>query len=76
MRPPAAPPPGPEVDDVVCVRDHVQVVLDDDDRCAVVYQALQHAQKHLDVKWMKADSGLVENEKGICLVARELACPA
>src|SRR5689334_17124067 len=38
-----------EVDDPVCVTDHVEVVLDDDDGVAEIRKAVQHVEQFLDV---------------------------
>ena len=43
--PPPSPPSGPEVDDPVRRLDHVEIVLDDDDRVAGVDQFLQHREQ-------------------------------
>ena len=52
---------GPEVDDPVGLGDHVQVVLDEDDAVAGVYQAVQDADQAFDVGHVQADGGLVED---------------
>jgi GNAT superfamily N-acetyltransferase len=49
------------VDDVVGVQDDVEVVLDDDDRGAVVDEALEHADELVDVGEVEARCGLVEH---------------
>jgi hypothetical protein len=50
-----------EVDEPVGGLDHVEVVLDDDDGVAVVAQALQHREQHLDVVEVQAGGRLVED---------------
>ena len=52
---------GTEVDDPVGGLDHVEIVLDHDDRVAVVAQSMEHRQQHFDVVEMQARRGLVEN---------------
>ena len=40
---------GAHVDNVVGALDHIQVVLDDDDRVALIDKPVEHAEQHLDV---------------------------
>lgn len=63
--------PGPEVNDVVGVGDHVEVMLDDDHRGAVVDESLEDAQQHLDVEGVESHSRLVEHEDGVALVTAQ-----
>ena len=48
-------------------------MLDHDHGRARIHQTLEHAQKHLHVKRMKADGGLVEDEHRALLCAPHLA---
>ena len=52
---------GAEVDDPVGALDDVEVVLDDDDRVALVDQALEHAEELADVLEVQAGRRLVED---------------
>src|SRR3954452_9113442 len=52
---------GPEVDDAVGGLDHVEVVLDHDDRVALVDQPLEHREQRLHVGEVEAGGGLVED---------------
>jgi hypothetical protein len=52
---------GAEVDDPVSGLDDIEVVLDHDNRVAVVDEALQHAQQLLDVVEVQARGRLVED---------------
>ena len=52
---------GAEVDHPVGGLDHVEVVLDDDDRVAVIAQAVQHAQQQVDVVEVETGRRLVED---------------
>jgi peptide chain release factor 3 len=52
---------GAEVDQPVGGLDDVEVVLDDDDGVAVVAQAVQHLEQHLDVLEVQAGGRLVED---------------
>ena len=63
----------PHVDDIVRVADDIKVVFDDNDRCAVVQQGLEHPQQHLHVQRVEADAGLIENEHRVGLGAADLA---
>ena len=55
---------GPEVDQPVGALDDVEVVLDDDDRVALVDQALEHAEQLADVLEVQAGGRLVEHVDG------------
>jgi len=59
--PPSSPPSGPEVDDAVGRLDHVKVVLDDDNRVALVDEPPEHLEQPLDVAKCQAGGGLVED---------------
>ena len=48
-------------------------MLDDNDRCAVVQQGLEHPQQYLHVQRVEADAGLIENEHRVGLGAADLA---
>src|SRR3954453_5138177 len=52
----------PHVDQPVGALDHVEVVLDDDDRVALVHQALEDEQQLADVLEVQAGGRLVEGE--------------
>ena len=52
---------GPEVDQAVRHLDHVQVVLDHDDRVAGRHQPLEHLQQPLDVGEVQAGGRLVQD---------------
>jgi hypothetical protein len=52
---------GAEVDDPVGALDHVEVVLDDDDRVALVDQPLQHPEQLADVLEVQPGGRLVED---------------
>ena len=60
---------GTHVDDVVGHLDDVEVVLDDDDRVALVDQALEHAHQDADVLEVEPRGGLVEDVEGVARVA-------
>jgi hypothetical protein len=51
---------GAEVDDPIGVADHVQIVLDDDDRIAQVGEPMEHFEQLADVVEVEAGGGLVE----------------
>ena len=57
----AGAPFGPEVDHVVGRLDHVEVVLDDDDRVALVDELVQHVEQLARVLEMQAGRRLVED---------------
>ena len=59
--PPASPPSRTEVDDVVGGPDHVEVVLDDDDRVPGVDEAVQDVQKLLHVGEVEPRRRLVQD---------------
>ena len=52
---------GAKVDNPVGVLDDVEVVLDDDDRVALVDQALEHSEQLVDVIEMKPRGRLVQH---------------
>src|SRR5690606_18784863 len=54
-----------EVDDVVGRLDDVEVVLDDDDRVALVDQSGEHGEQAADVLEVQAGGGLVEDVEGV-----------
>src|SRR5512141_67366 len=56
----AVAPFGAEIDHVVGALDHVEVVLDDDDRVPLGHELLEGPQEDGDVVGMKADRRLVE----------------
>src|SRR5438309_11992417 len=51
---------GTEIDHVVRGLDHVEVVLDDDDRVSRVHEAVQHLEQPLAVRELKSGRGLVQ----------------
>src|SRR5690606_40835595 len=55
---------GPQIDDPVCRLDHVQVVLDDDYRIALIAQLVEHLEELRDVLEMQARRRLVEDIQG------------
>ena len=59
----------PEVDDPVGSLDHIEVVLDDDDRVAVVAQTMQHFEQLFDVVEVQAGRRLVEDVERLPRVA-------
>ena len=65
MRPPALPPSGAEVDDVVGALDEVEVVFDDDDGVACIHQLLQYLDEAVDISHVEAGSRLVEDIHGL-----------
>jgi hypothetical protein len=56
---------GPEVHDPVGLGDHVEVVLDQDDRVARVDQPVQHPDQLLHVGHVQADGRLVQHIQGV-----------
>src|ERR1700686_1557809 len=54
---------GTEVDHPVRRLDHVEVVLDHDDRVAMVAQSVQHGEQQVDVVEVQARGRLVEDEE-------------
>src|SRR5439155_9067445 len=60
---------GTEVDYPVSRLDHIQVVLDHDHGIAVVTQAMQDGEQHLDVVEMQAGGRLIKNIQGTTGVA-------
>ena len=72
MRPPASPACGAHVDDVVSDLDDVRIVLDHDDRVALVAQLLQQLIEPMDVAWMEADARLVEDVGHVDKAAAEV----
>ena len=64
-----------QIDDPVCGLDNVQVVLDYDDRVAVVAQPMQHVEQLLNVGKVQAGGRLIKNIKRLAGVALgQLAC--
>ena len=61
ISPPASPPSGPEVDEVVGLLDHVEIVLDHEHRVAAVDEPLQHLEQLLDVGEVQPGRRLVED---------------
>src|SRR5919204_3412972 len=51
---------GAEVDDPVCIPNHVQIVFDDDHCVAKVRQSVQNIKQFLDIIEMQAGGGFIE----------------
>ena len=49
-----------EVDDVVSLLDDIEIVLDYDDRIALIYQAIEHVKQFIDIRKMKSRGRLIE----------------
>ena len=49
-----------EVDDIVCLADHLQIVLHYYYRVALIHQRLQDMQEFLDVRQVQSGRGLIE----------------
>ena len=52
---------GAHVYEVVGCADDVEVVLNDDDRIAFLYQSIEHAEQHSDIFEVEPRGGFVEN---------------
>ena len=52
---------GSHIYEVVGCADDVEVVLNDDDRIAFLYQTIEHAEQHADIFKVESRSGFVEN---------------
>ena len=61
------------INDVVCVADHIQVMLNDDDGGAVLDQGLEHAEQNLHIGGMQADGGLIKDKQRVRLGFAHLA---
>ena len=53
-----------EVDHPVCALNHVQIVLDHDERVPTIHKFLKGAEQNPDIFKVKASRWLVENEQG------------
>ena len=62
----------PDVDDVIGNLDHVRIVLDDDDRVALVAQLLEQLVETMDVARVQADARLVEDVHHVHEAAAEV----
>ena len=62
--PPFGPAFGSQVDDPVGAFDHIQIVLDHNDRIARVNQLLKNTHQFADIIKMQAGRGFVEDVKG------------
>src|SRR5262249_7302086 len=62
----------PDVDDVIRAADRVFVVLDDDERIALVAELAQRGEQDLVVARMQADGRLVEHVADALQIAAEL----
>src|SRR5207244_4549754 len=51
---------GTQIDHPVGGLDDIEIVFDDDDGIAVVAQALQHFEQHIDVLEMQSSGGLIK----------------
>src|SRR5699024_5285151 len=60
---------GAQVNNPVSRLDHVQVVLDDHHRVALIAQAVQHLEQHSDVVKVQSGGGLVQNIERVAGVA-------
>ena len=63
---------GAEVDDMVGARHHLVVVLDDEERVALVAQRFEHLDEPVVVAGVKADAGFVEHVEHASEVGAEL----
>ena len=54
---------GPEVDDPIGAFDHIEIVLDHQQRVSGIDEFLKHAEQAFDVGEVETGGGLVENEK-------------
>ena len=54
---------GAEIDDPVGAFEHLEIVLDDDERIALIDEALQNGEEQADVLEMEARGRLVEDEE-------------
>ena len=64
---------GPHVDHPICARDHVEVVLDHDDRILLIAKIDERAQEQFDVLEMQPRGGLVQDVQRLAGgAAREL----
>ena len=61
---------GSEVDHIVRSLNHVEIVLDNDNRIAAVHEALQNDEQLVDIRRMQSRRRLVENVK--CLTRAAL----
>ena len=59
---------GAEVDDVVCSTDDVEVVLNDEDTVAEVYEPAEGTHEYGDVAGVEASGGLIEDEERVLLM--------
>lgn len=59
---------GAEVDDVVCSTDDVEVVLNDEDAVAEVYEPAEGTHEYGDVAGVEAGGGLIEDEERVLLM--------
>ena len=60
------------VDEVVGVRDDVEIVLDDDHGRAAGHETVEHLQERADVKRVETDGRLVEDEQRVRLLPTHL----
>lgn len=60
---------GAEVDYIVAISNHVEVMLNDDDGCAKVEQLLEHPDERLCVQRMQPDGRFVKDEDAVVLAA-------
>ncbi len=59
---------GSDVDDIICRLDDVEIMLDDEDRIALIDEFLQDAKEELNIGEMQSSSGFVENIEGVACV--------
>ena len=62
------------VDDIVGIFNHIQVVFDDKDGGSVFNQRLEYTEEHLDIRRVKTDRRLIEDEDRVLLGFSHLAC--
>lgn len=63
-----------DINDVVSVSEHAEVVFDDDDRLAVINQLIKKIQQGFHISEVQACGGLIQNKGGglVCHVGGEL----
>ena len=57
-----------KVDDPICRLDDIKVVLDDDNRVAVIPKSMQHTQQVFDVVKVQSRCRLIKNIQGVSRV--------
>ena len=64
----------PHIDDVVRAAQHIEIVLDDDERGAMIHKSTEHLKQCLHVQRMQADGRLIKDKYGIRLTSPHLSC--